>query len=197
MNKLLIYGSRDFARLVKDIARQLDYEFVGYIDDFYTGGDIVGTYEEVKKNYLPESVYIVIAVGYNDLQARWNIYQKVTADKYTVPSLIHPAAYVRNTENIGRGAIVMARSVIDQNARLDELTVAWPGVVVNHDSCIRYGTFLSPGVIVCGFVNVGPLSFIGANAVVVDHVDIPGESFVKAGTVYTTKTIPQKIRKKQ
>ncbi|MBB1127104.1 hypothetical protein [Thiospirillum jenense] len=44
--------------------------------------------------------------------------------------------------------------------------------------------FISPNATLCGFVNVGADSFIGADAVIVDHCDVSEKSFVKNMTRY-------------
>ncbi|OGL46802.1 MAG: hypothetical protein A2W05_05365 [Candidatus Schekmanbacteria bacterium RBG_16_38_10] len=185
MKKLLIYGSKEYARVVKDLAITCNLEFAGYIDDYSTGPEIVGDYEYVVNNFLPSSYDIVIAIGYNDLNARWSVYRKVLKDGYSVPVIIHPNAYVRDRSKIRQGSIIMAGAIVDVNVELGELCVLWPGVVVNHDSIIGPNTFLSPNCTVCGCVKISGNSFIGAGSVIVDHVIVPPESFVKAGEVFT------------
>src|SRR4030066_168670 len=102
MKKLLIYGSKEYARVVKDLAVTCNLEFAGYIDDYSTGPEIVGDYEYVVKKFLPSSYDIVIAIGYNNLNARWSVYKKVLKDGYNVSVMIHPNAYVRNRSTVGQ-----------------------------------------------------------------------------------------------
>lgn len=187
MKKLLIYGSMEFAGVIKDLALTCDYEVAGFIDDYTTGGEIIGNYEHVCKNFQPGSYEVAIAVGYKDLDARWAVYKKVSEDGYSVPAIIHPGAYVRDISCIGSGSIVMAGAIVDFNAKIGELCVLWPGAVVSHDSNIGNNTFLSPNSTVCGCVEILGRSFIGAGSVVVDHVTVPEGSFVKAGSVFTDK----------
>ncbi len=187
MKKLLIYGSMEFAVVIKDLAITCDHEFAGFIDDYTTGGEIIGNYEDVRKDFCPESYDIAIAVGYKDLKARWAVYKKVSEDGYNVPVIIHPSAYVRDISCIGSGSIVMAGAIVDLNAKVGELCVLWPGVVVNHDSSIGNNTFLSPNSTVCGCVEIMGRSFVGAGSVIVDHVTVPEGSFIKAGSVFTDK----------
>ncbi len=187
MKKLLIYGSQVFAEIVKDLALACDYEVCGLIDDYSTGEEVIGDYEYVRNNFAPESYEIAIAVGYNNLDARWAVYRKVLDDGYNVPTIIHPKAYIRDKSKIGAGCIIMAGAIVDFNAVIGRLCVLWPGAVVNHDSTIGNNTFLSPNATVCGCVEVKGKSFIGAGSVVVDHVTVPEGSFIKAGRVFTNK----------
>lgn len=184
MSKILVYGSQEFGRVVRDLVGQCGHEFVGYVDDFNRGECILGTYEEVVTQLSPDRYEMVIAVGYKNLAARWQVYEKVKSRGYRVPALIHPRAYVRDSDGVGEGAIVMAGAIVDINVTLAPLAVVWPGVVVNHDSKVGANTFLSPNATICGCVNVGEHCFIGANATVVDHRHVPAGSFVKAGSVF-------------
>lgn len=182
--KLLIYGSKEFGKVLRDLAIGCGHDFVGYIDDLHSGSDVVGSYESAKRLHPPGSVGVVVAIGYEHLDARWRIYQRVVADGYAVPTLVHERAYVRSLESIGRGSVIMATAVVDVGATLGDLTVLWPGAVVNHDGAIGANTFVSPNATVCGYARVGLSCFIGAGAIVVDHCSVPDNSFVKAGRVF-------------
>ena len=180
----LIYGARDFALILKDFLASHNLPFAGFIDDSTSGLDIVGTFEQVRTTYRPDECQIVLGIGYNDLEARWSVFEKIRKAGFTVATLIHHRAYVRDSGNIGEGAIIMANATVDCNAVVESAAVLWPGVVVNHDSRVGHNTFLSPSSTICGFVNIGPHSFVGAGAVVVDHVDVPESSFIKANELY-------------
>lgn len=190
--KYLIYGAKDFALVLKD---HLDYHqmpFAGYIDDFSAADDIIGSFSEIKKRYSPDEYQIVLGIGYANLSARQEIFQRLKRSGYTVATLIHDHAYVRNKDKIGEGCIVMAHACVDSNAVIDEAVVLWPGVVVNHDSRVGSNSFLSPNATVCGFVTIGPNSFIGAGSVIADHQEVPPNHFVKAGAVYAANSLPAK-----
>ncbi|MFZ4801700.1 MAG: hypothetical protein ACOYLR_06880 [Chlorobium sp.] len=180
----LIYGSKDFAFLLKDMLDFHDKKFIGFIDDYNSGNDIVGSFDYVINKYAIGDVSIVLGIGYNNLHARWNIFNKIKRAGYTIATLIHKNAYVRHKDNIGEGSIIMANATVDCNAIIREGVVVWPGVVVNHDSVISRNTFLSPSAVICGFVTVGDDCFIGAGAVITDHCYVPAKSFIKANTIF-------------
>ncbi|MFH0800857.1 MAG: hypothetical protein V2A78_00510 [bacterium] len=184
MKKILIYGSKEFAQVVKDLMSQTGLPFTGFIDDFNTGDGILGDFEYIRNNYPPDSYEIAVAIGYKDLKARWSVCQKILNAGYKSPTIIHPRAYVRDPESVGRGVIIMAGAVVDMYCKIGDFAVLWPGVVVAHHSVIGANTFLSPNCTVCGSVTVGHGCFIGAGSIIVDHNDVPSESFVKAGQRY-------------
>lgn len=184
--KVLIYGSKDFGRLVRELVATCGHECLGYIDDFAAGPDIVGTYESVRVTHPPASgVAIVIAIGYEHMAARWKVFEAVRRDGYVTPALVHPSALLHPGVIVGDGAIVMAGANVDALSRIGEATVVWPGVIVSHDTSVGANCFLSPGAILCGFVTVGDSTFVGAGAVVVDHRAVPAGSVVKAARVFS------------
>ena len=185
--RLLVYGSGEFGVLVRDLLECCGHEFAGYINDFTAGPGIRGTYEHCKNEYPPREYGIAVAIGYRDLAARWRAFENVARDGWPLPALIHPAAYVRDPARIGRGSMIMAGAIVDVNASVDEIVVLWPGVVLNHDSRVEANTFVSPNATICGFCTIGRDSFIGAGSVIVDHVEVPAKTFVRAGRVYGTR----------
>ena len=184
MNKFLVYGSLEFGHVIRDFIDQCGYDFAGFVDDFNEGEEVVGTLEQAFQSHPPSRFRIAIAVGYNNLKARWEATQKALQAGYRLPVLIHPRAYVRSTEKVGAGAIVMAGALIDSNTFIEENVVIWPGVVVSHNSRVGTNTFLSPNCTLCGFVTIGRDCFIGAGATVVDHITVPDGSFIKAADLY-------------
>lgn len=184
MKKVLVYGSLEFGQVVRNLVKECGHEFVGYVDDSNSGDCVLGRFVDVMGQFPPGEYEVAVAVGYKSLEARWSVFEKVKSAGYRVPSLIHPRAYVHDAGKIAEGGIIMAGAIVDVNVTFAPLVVAWPGVVVNHDSNISANTFLSPNATVCGCVNVGSNCFVGAGVVVVDHVRVPNNSFIKAGSVF-------------
>lgn len=187
MSSIIIYGSQQFAHYVRNLAEECGHNFVGFIDDFSKGRDILGSFDEVKKQYNPKDYSIIIAIGYQNLKARWEVFNKVKSVGFELPTLIHPKAYVHKNVILGRGCIICAGAVIDYNASIGEATFVWPSVTVNHDVKIGANCFLSPQVNICGFAQIGNNCFLGASSVVINESYIDDNSFIKAGTIYHRK----------
>jgi sugar O-acyltransferase (sialic acid O-acetyltransferase NeuD family) len=182
--KMLVYGSREFGLVVRDLALQCGYAFAGFIDDLNRGEGILGAWSEVARSYTPASHAVAVAVGYRHLHERRALYERVRSEGYTTPALVHPRAYVRDPAAIGEGAFIMAGAVVDVGASVGAFAVVWPGATINHHSRVGGNTFVSPNAAVCGYSSVGEDCFIGAGATIVDHQSVPAGSFVKAGSVY-------------
>lgn len=188
MKNVLIYGSQQFALYVRELVNDCGFNFAGFIDDYnQSGRNIIGPFSSVIEKYNKEDYGIVIAIGYNDLMARWKIVSKVLDEGYNLITLIHPSAYVHHTSTIGEGSIICARTIIDYNSHVGTGTFVWPGVIINHDSKVGDNCFLSPQVNICGFVEIGDSCFIGASSVIINNNSIENNSFVKAGSVFNRK----------
>ena len=184
MKPVLIYGSKDFGQTVRALVEDCGRRFAGFIDDWHRGPEVVGSFSDTIGRFKCDAYDVVVAIGYNHMDARWKVYRTVTEAGYDVPPLVHPAALVNRRASIKSGAMVMAGAVIDTNAVICELAVVRLAVVVSHDTTIGQNTFLSPHATVCGFCKVGRHCFIGAGAVIVDHAVVNDGSFIKAGTVH-------------
>jgi len=185
--RLLLYGSRDFAATVGELARHCGHEVVGRVDDYDTGPEIIGPFDRVLESHPPADYGFALAIGYNNLPARWAAWQRLRAAGYRLPPLIHPRAYVADSAHISEGAMVMAGAIVDVRVSIDEAAVLWPAVCVNHDAYIGANTFLSPSVTVCGHARIGAHSFIGAGSIIVDHGAVPEASFLSMQTRYTER----------
>ena len=184
---LLIYGSKDFALTVAELARHCGYKVAGMVDDYDDGPGILGDLDFVSRTHPPQNHGFVVAIGYSNISARWKAWERIRALGYQAPVLIHPRAYVADSATIGCGSIVMAGAIVDVRADIGELVVIWPGVCVNHDVVVGENTFLSPSSTLCGFVNIGRDSFVGAGTTIADRCEVPASSFLKMQTRYTGK----------
>ena len=184
MKTILVYGSREFGQVVRDLAGQCGYHFAGFIDDVDRGAEILGGWQEVSRSHDPARHSVAMAIGYHHLPERRAVCERVRAQGYETPALIHPRAYVRDAAAVGAGSFVMAGAVVDFAARVGPFVVVWPGATINHHADIGANSFISPNATVCGYSVVGENCFIGAGATIVDHRAVPAGSFVKAGAVY-------------
>lgn len=183
--KLLMYGSREFAQTVIELAADCGHEVAGCIDDFASGAGVLGSFEEVRRSHAPGEYGIALAVGYANLAARWEAWQKLRAAGYAVPALVHPRAYVARSARLADGAMVMAGAVVDVRARIGEASVLWPGACISHDSVVGNNCFVSPNATLCGYVELGEHSFVGAGAAIVDHCAVPQGTRIKMLSRYT------------
>lgn len=177
--QLLIYGSKEFSQTVVELASDCGYQVAGLIDDFSQDNKVLGTLDQVAQTHPPSEYHIALAIGYGNLAARWQVWQRVKSAGYSAPALMHPRAYVANSAALGEGVMVMAGAIVDVRARIGDTAVIWPGACINHDSVVGENCFVSPGAILCGYVTLGAHSFVGAGAAIVDHCSVAPHTRIK------------------
>lgn len=180
MKPVVVIGGSSFGRLVRVLVEECGRTFAGFVDDFNIREDIVGTRAALGAGIAAADFELVLGVGYNDLPARWRVYEEAVARGFYFPPLVHPRAVVSGHARVADGCLVMAGAAVDAFADLGPACVLWPGSVVSHDSTIGRNTFISPNATICGFVDLGHSSFLGAGSVVVDHATLPERTFAKA-----------------
>jgi|GEM_PF-1103027 len=183
--KILVYGSKEFGAIIKNLIINTNNDFCGFIDDFDINGvDIIGDFSFVLKNYSPEEFSIAIAIGYQNLDARKRIYQKVKSANYDTPSLIHHSAFLDSTVRVGEGTFIMAGANIDVDSVIGNFVTIWPSVVISHNSEIGDNVFISPNATLCGFSLLKENIFVGAGATIVDHTIVESNTFIKANSLF-------------
>src|SRR5258706_13438703 len=136
VKQILVYGSREFGQVVRDLAGQCGHRFAGFGDDIRRGTEILGAWQEVSRSHAPALHSVAMAIGYDHLRDRRALYERVRAQGYETPPLIHPRAYVRDPAAVGAGAFVMAGAVGGFSARGGALPLGWAGAPVNHHAAV-------------------------------------------------------------
>lgn len=187
MKQLLIIGASSFGRLLQILAEDAGRTVAGFVDDFAEEGTVSGRTSDLGPTLHSEAFDLVMAIGYHHLERRIELFDQLRQRGFAFPPLVHPAAHVSRKAGIGEGTLVMAGANIDAFAEIDAACVLWPNVTISHDCHIGRNTFISPAATLCGFVDVGPSSFIGANSVIIDSSVLPASSFVKAGSRHNSR----------
>lgn len=145
MKKLLILGAGGYGKTVADLASQLGYDEIRFLDDSRTGPDILGRCEDYFR-FLDNDTEIYPAFGYHAYRMKW---LRVFMEKgLPVPTLIHPRAYVSPTAKLGTGTVVLPMAVVNTGVTVKEGCIINIGALVDHDCIIEAGCHLAPGAIV-------------------------------------------------
>jgi sugar O-acyltransferase (sialic acid O-acetyltransferase NeuD family) len=113
---------------------------------------------------------------------------RLPAERYA--TIVHPAASIAPTVEIGHGSVVLAGSVATAQCRIGNHVVVMPVVVITHDDEIGDFVTLASGVRLGGGVRVGPGAYVGAGALVREALTVGAWSLVAMGAV-VTRPIPR------
>lgn len=162
------------------------------LEEFTYFDDVL--YEKSIENAFPFSDWpknkssdfdFIIGLGYKHLLLKEEIVNKLVSSVYSLPSLIHPTAFVNSNSEIGHGVYVYPMCNIDLGVKIGQGTLLNNSVVVSHDSHIGNCCYLSPGVIVSGNVSIGNATFIGSGSIISNGVKIGSNVQIGIGSVIT------------
>ena len=188
---LVIFGSGDIAQLAHYyFSTDSNYEVVAftvdanYIKETEFCGLPVVAFEDVAKNYPPDSYDFFVAVSYSKLNAVRK--EKFLAAKemgYKLVSFISSRATVLNEGRIGENCFIFEDNTIQPFVTIGNNVTLWSGNHIGHHSVIHDHTFIASHVVVSGGVEIGEQCFIGVNATVRDHIKVGDRCVIGAGAL--------------
>lgn len=186
-SKVLIYGSGNLAiQLAHMLERYSEHEVVGFLDDYKVKGTKAGSKFVLGDFSSADSIkfdFFMNGIGYNDMIARKEVYQRACNQGYHALTFIHPTSFVDISARILPGCVIYPNCVVDQRVVLYKNTLLNCGAVISHDSKIGAGSFLSPGVTVAGACSIGASCFVGVGATITDNVSIVDNCTIGAGSL--------------
>lgn len=188
---LVIFGHGDIAQLAHFYFNsESNYEVVAftldanYIKESEFCGLPVVAFEDVVKQYPPESYDFFISLGYSMLNSVRK--KKFIAAKemgYKLVSFISSRATVLNEGRIGENCFILEDNTIQPFVTIGNNVTLWSGNHIGHHTVIHDHTFIASHVVVSGGVEIGEQCFIGVNATLRDHIKIGDRCVVGAGAL--------------
>ena len=192
--RVLIYGSRPdgHARVViEELVASKDFEVAGLIDDYpanqgrrIAGLSVLGLGRDLPRLARERDVEGLI-LGFGAAEGRAAVIAAAAQAGLALPSLVHDAAHVSSSAELGCGVQVLARAIVGPGARLGRGVLVYSGSIIEHDVVVGDFSAIGPGVVVAGRTSIGDAVEIGAGAVVLPDVDIGPGAVVGAGAVVT------------
>lgn len=151
-SKLLILGAGIYGHLVEDLARDIGYTEVAFLDDF---SDVaIGKLDDYIKY---KNVYEEAVVAIDEFYIREKYINKLVDSGFKVPSIIHPKSYVSASAVVGGGTVVEPMAVINVGCNIGKGCIVEAGAVLGTNavvgdyshiaanSTILYNCVLKPG----------------------------------------------------
>ena len=195
--KLLLIGGGGHCHSVLDSVLSLkQYDAIGIIDnsDFACFGiSVVGTDDDIPTLFKQAWTEAIITEGsVGNTNTRRRLFMMVKAIGMVIPPIIDPTAIIGKSVRIDEGVFVGKRTVINSGSIIHECAIINTGAIVEHDCEIGAFSHISPGVILCGQVNVSHDSHIGAGSTVRQLIRIGDNSLIGLGSV-VVKDIPSNV----
>lgn len=199
MKRLAIIGAGEFGLQIYNLVTQFSlYEVVGFFDDekpadsfIIKNCKVIGKIDKAVSFYYQKNFdEIIIAIGYRDIQAREQIYTKLSKE-IPFATIIHPSCIIDKTAKIGSGVVMYAGCIVDKNVCIEDNVLLNLRVTVSHDTRIGKNSYISPCSVFSGFVSLGKNNFVGTGAVFKNDINICDNNIFGIGAIIT-KDISEK-----
>ena len=182
---MYLYGASGHAKVIIDILEASGEKIDGLVDDNPEVEQLQGySVLHESKGMSP----FIISIGVNAVRKK--VAEKLKGVEFG--KAIHPSAIVSPSASIHEGTVVMQGAVIQADVRIGKHCIINTGASVDHECIISDYAHISPHSTLCGNVQIGEGSWIGAGTTVIPGVKIGRWSVVGAGSV-VTKDIPDGV----
>ena len=190
MTALIILGAGGHARVIAETALASGgFSKIAFLDDrpnlhvdksTVLGWPVLGPLNRALDPVILQSFpTALVGIGHAPTRLYW--LEQLSRSGYQLHPLIHPTAWVSPSASLGYGTVVLAQSVVQANASIDNGVILNTGCSVDHDVHLADGVHICPGARLAGGVHVGTCSWVGIGACVIQQVRIGTDVTVGAG----------------
>ena len=190
---VFIYGAGVLGNQVYHLIHEMpEFNITGFIDDTKEIGESIFPDQKVTENRetlekkiskepnFTKDYGLVLAIGPDNLAARWKVFQWGLEKGFDFPNLIHPRASVDASASIGKGNIILANATIDYDVSIGDANYLDIGCLISHNSVIGNNNFLTTGCATAGNVKFGDHNFVGMHSTFTDFVEVGDENYFSA-----------------
>jgi sugar O-acyltransferase (sialic acid O-acetyltransferase NeuD family) len=182
--KLIIYGIGRFAEYVKYAFQyDSDFEIAAFSiesslheTNTFAGLPLV-PFEDLAQIYPPDSYYIFVAVGQNEIRAR--IFEEAKSRRYNLASYVSSKAITWNNLEVGSNCFIGEGSTIQPFVKIKNNCILF-AANIGHHSTIGDNVLIS-AMTLGGNVEVGNNCFLGMNSTVAQNVKIAEKTIIGMG----------------
>lgn len=181
--KLIIVGAGGHGKVIADIALNMKYSDIEFLDDNTAiiscmGFPVSGKVSEANKNLDAD---FIVAIG--DSSIREKVQRNLEEKNFEIKTLKHPKAVIGNDVIIGKGSVVMAGAVINSGTVIGKGCIVNTGATIDHDNMIGDFVHISVGAHLAGNVKIGRSTWIGAGAIISNNIEVCENVLIGAGAV--------------
>ena len=198
---IAIYGSGGAGKEVYDLLQETPedrakWEEIVFIDDTVPSGEYWGcrrfTFNDFQKEFIPEQIRIVIAVG--EPKARQDLYERVKSAGYSLtPPMLHRLAFVSDSAVLGEGVVLQDGVRVSAETEMGANTFVNHRTMIGHNCKIGENCQISANVMIAGSVTIGDTVFAGVSCCIRDHTTVGEHSILSMGSVILKDVRPWKI----
>lgn len=190
MDKIILIGGGGHCKSCIDVIEaENKFEIIGILDikekigQKVSGYLINGTDAQIER-FITDDCYFLITLGQiKTPDLRVKIFEKLKKLNAQMATVISPLAYVSKNAEIGEGTIIMHQALVNAGAKIGKNCIINTKALIEHDAVVENYCHISTGAILNGETLIREKSFIGSNATLVQCIELPASSFIKAGSL--------------
>lgn len=141
MKRLVILGAGGYGRTVADVAAQTGtYATICFLDDNAQNPAVVGKCDSFQ-SFADGNTDFYPAFGNNESRLAW--IARLEKAGCTVPTIVHPRAYVSPAAALQPGTVVLPMAVVNTGCQVHK------GCIINCCAIVDHDCILEPGVHIC------------------------------------------------
>ena len=176
---MFIFGTSTLSEIVIDVCAALGTPIEGFFDDFqdkgpFAGGEILGGLDKLLGDAgAYRSAGVFVAIGENT--RREEIYTRLEKAGFFLPQVVHPAACVERSAEIGPGNLVLGGAYVGTKTRLGKGNLIFPGVCFSHHNQVGDFNFFGPNASIGGYTRMGDRCHLGMGSVVRPYIQVEND----------------------
>ena len=185
MKGLLIAGAGGHGKVVAEAAQAMgSWEHIAFVDDRHAqlteilGLPVLGSIDDAPR-FRSEYADAVVAIG--NASVRLQVMDRLAAQGFGLPVVVHPSASVSPSAVLGAGTVVFAMAAVNACTVIGRGGIVNTGATVDHDCRIGEGVHVCPGAHVAGDVILDDAVWVGIGASVVNGLHIGRDVIIGAG----------------
>jgi len=134
-----------------------------------------------------------IGVGsVGDNRLRRKLFDLARGLQFEMVNIIHPAATVARSVQMGVGVVVMAQAVLNPDVILGDNVIVNTGAQLDHDCRVGDHVHIAPGAHLSGGVQIGDCAHVGPGATLIQGIRVGEGALVGAGSV-VLRDVPARV----
>lgn len=192
--RVVIFGASGHGKVVADALLAAGRAVDGFLDDDDRkhGSKLMGLPVLGGRSWLAENRAVAVALGVGANDARAKVASVIEELGLELVTVIHPTAIVARSASIDRGAVVLARSVVNADARVERCAILNTGAIVEHDCVVGEFAHVSPSASMGGGSRVLAFAQCGIGAILLPGVTVGRNTIVGAGAT-VTRDLPASV----
>jgi len=185
INRLKIVGCGGHCKVVLDALSLCEHQFQISLCDSNKDllgkeflGVIVDSDMESLSDYLGS---IHVAIGQNEVRKK--ILLQLVNSQSQLITIIHPAAIISKSANIGAGSFIAAQAILGPESHIGQGCIINHSAVVDHEVKVGDFSHIAPNSTLGGRVVIGSEVLVGAGAVILPGISVGDGAIIGAGAV--------------